>query len=129
MGQVKLYGLKDNFSTNKQAISNAIHEAVVNILAYPADKKFHRFIALNPDEFFFPDDRSQNYIIIEISMFAGREKETKSALINQLFRNINSQVGITPQDVEITLFETTKENWDIRGLPGDELLLGYKVTV
>jgi hypothetical protein len=31
--------------------------------------------------------------------------------------------------IEITLFETPRENWGIRGLPGDELSLNYKVQV
>ena len=54
---------------------------------------------------------------------------SKKALIKGIFSNINKQVGITPQDIEITLFETPKENWGIRGLPGDELALGYTVEV
>jgi hypothetical protein len=38
-------------------------------------------------------------------------------------------LGIHKNDVEITIFETPRENWGIRGLPGDELPLNYKVDV
>lgn len=31
--------------------------------------------------------------------------------------------------VEITIFETPRHNWGIRGLPGDELSLDYPVKV
>jgi phenylpyruvate tautomerase PptA (4-oxalocrotonate tautomerase family) len=34
---------------------------------------------------------------------------------------------MVPQDVEITIHESPKENWGIRGKPGDELSLSYKV--
>lgn len=39
------------------------------------------------------------------------------------------EAGIDPENVEITIFETPKQNWEIRGMCGDELALGYKVNV
>ena len=62
-------------------------------------------------------------------MFTGRTADTKKALIRLLFANIETSCGIKPQDLEITITETPKENWGIRGLPGDELNLHYKVNV
>ncbi|MFZ5900336.1 hypothetical protein ACUM6F_03305 [Desulforudis sp. DRI-14] len=41
----------------------------------------------------------------------------------------SARVGIAPQDLEITIFETPQGNWGIRGKPGDELALNYKVQV
>lgn len=129
MAQIKIYGLKSNFTERKLAISNSIHEAVMSALEYPPEKKFHRFISLDQSEFIYPSDRSDRYIIIEISMFEGRSIEAKKALIRGINLNIAAQAGITSQDIEITIFETPKENWGIRGMPGDELALGYKVEV
>ena len=62
-------------------------------------------------------------------MFEGRLIEAKKSLIRLLFANIEREVRIKPQDVEITLYETPKYHWGIRGLCGDELALGYKVDV
>lgn len=129
MAQIKIYGLRSNLAEKRTAISNSIHEAVMSAFEYPPEKKFHRFISLENDEFIYPDDRSEKYIIIEISIFEGRTKEAKKALIRKLYSNISSQAGINAQDIEITMFETPKENWGIRGLPGDELTLNYKVEV
>ncbi|MBL4868103.1 MAG: tautomerase family protein [Pseudomonadales bacterium] len=129
MAQVKIYGLKSHLGVAKVAISKAIHKSVMSALEYPPEKTFHRFIALDPSEFIYPDDRSEKYIIIEFSMFEGRSIDAKKALINQLYRNIGTEVGISHQDIEITIFETPKENWGIRGMPADELTLGYKVEV
>ena len=129
MAQVKIYGLKTNLDENKKLISIGIHKAIMSALQYPEEKKFHRFISLDHDEFIYPTDRSDDYIIIEISMFEGRSIQAKKSLIRELYSNILTQVGICAQDIEITIFETPKENWGIRGQPGDELALGYKVEV
>ena len=129
MAQIKIYGLKSSLLEKTSSLSSAIHAAVVEALAFPSDKKFHRFIALEKSEFIFPADRSDNYTIIEISMFEGRSAESKKSLIRLIFANIERDVGIAPQDVEITITETPKQNWGIRGLCGDELALGYKVNV
>ena len=129
MAQIKIYGLRSSLSVNADALSVAIHSAVVEALAYPQDKRFHRFIGLDKSEFVFPPDRSESYTIIEISMFEGRSTEAKKSLIRLLYSNIERDVGISPQDVEITIQETPKHNWGIRGLCGDELTLGYKVNV
>ena len=93
------------------------------------EKRFQRFIALKSKNFVYPVDRSKSYIIIEISMFDGRTKETKKAFIRSLFENIKNLCGIDSNDVEITIFETPKENWGIRGRNADELQLNYKVNV
>lgn len=129
MAQIKIYGLKSNLDENRSVISASVHEAVMSALEYPPEKKFHRFISLESSEFIYPSDRSEKYIIVEISMFEGRSIEAKKALIRGIYSNINKQTGIASQDIEITIFETPKENWGIRGMPGDELALGYKVDV
>jgi Tautomerase enzyme len=54
--------------------------------------------------------------------------EAKKHLIRLLFERVQP-LEITPQDLEITLFETPKHNWGFRGLPGDEHQLNYKVDV
>ena len=129
MAQIKIYGLKSNLDENRSVISASVHDAVMSALEYPPEKKFHRFISLESSEFIYPSDRSEKYIIVEISMFEGRSIEAKKALIRGIYSNINKQTGIASQDIEITIFETPKENWGIRGMPGDELALGYKVDV
>jgi phenylpyruvate tautomerase PptA (4-oxalocrotonate tautomerase family) len=99
----------------------------VKALGLPPEKRFHRFIALDEADFIFPADRSDNYTIIEISMFEGRSTDTKKALIREIFTHFESELGIAPQDVEITISETPMCNWGIRGQPGDELMLSYRV--
>lgn len=129
MAQIKIYGRKASLERQRDRLSDAIHSSVVEALSYPPDKRFHRFIALDDEDFLFPADRSEAYTILEISLFQGRSTETKKALIRALFANVERACGIAPQDLEITLFETPQENWGIRGQCGDELALGYRVNV
>lgn len=129
MSQIKVYANKATISSFRNDISDAIHNALVDVIQLPKEKRFQRFITLDADDFIYPSDRSDNYLIIEISMFAGRNVETKKQLIKTIFANINKHCGIDPQDVEMTIFETPKENWGIRGMNADELSLNYKVNV
>jgi phenylpyruvate tautomerase PptA (4-oxalocrotonate tautomerase family) len=129
MAQVKIYGGRSALAEKRSALSAAIHGALVEALALPADKCFQRFIALDPGEFVYPTDRGPYYTIIEISMFEGRTTEAKKALIRTLFTRIDREAGIAPHSVEITLFETPRSHWGIRGMCGDELALPYKVDV
>jgi len=129
MGQIKIYGVKDSLNPIKKTLSNIIHSCMMDALEYPSDKKFHRFFPMDKEDFYFASERTESYIIIEVSMFKGRTIEAKKQLLKLLFERINNQLNIHPQDVEITIFETPRHNWGIRGLPGDELALNYKVNV
>lgn len=108
MSQVKIYGHRESLQAHRTALSDAIHAAVVEALNFPPNKRFHRFIALEPEDFIHPSDRSRQYMVIEISMFEGRSPDAKRELIRKLFAHIEQRCGIAPQDVEITIFETPR---------------------
>lgn len=110
-------------------VSEVIHACVMEALEYPADKRAHRFFPLEEGEFLYPAGRSPRYTILEFSMFEGRSVEAKKRLIRLLFARFESELGIAPADLEITIFETPRHNWGFRGLPGDEHALNYKVEV
>jgi phenylpyruvate tautomerase PptA (4-oxalocrotonate tautomerase family) len=129
VSQIKIYGLKDNLDNIKQKLSETIHSTIVEILSFPKDKKYHRFISLDKEDMIFPDDKSHQYIIVEIMMIEGRETETKKNLIKSLFKNINKDLDISVNDIEICIIESKASNWGFRGMTGDEILLNYKVGV
>jgi phenylpyruvate tautomerase PptA (4-oxalocrotonate tautomerase family) len=129
MSQVKIFGLRGSLAPVMRQVSDVIHSCVVDALQYPQDKRAHRFFPLEPDEFYYPPGRTERYTIIEFSMFEGRSVEAKKKLIRLLFERFEAVLGIGPNDVEITIFETPMHNWGFRGLPGDEHSLNYKVNV
>lgn len=129
MAQIKVYGLGEHLNPLKAQLSQVIHSVMVDVVGLPENKKFQRYFPMSTDDFLFPSDRSAAYTIIEISMFEGRTDQVKKELIQQLFTRMDEQLKLSPNDVEITLFETPRSHWGIRGLPGDELELSYKVEV
>ncbi|MEM6611797.1 MAG: tautomerase family protein [Cyanobacteria bacterium P01_C01_bin.72] len=129
MPQIKIYGLRENIEPKRFALSHGIHAALVEAIGTPESKRFQRFIPLDPENFIFPSDRTKDYTIIEISMFAGRSEENKKNLLRTLYRKLAETTEIKAQDLEITIFETPRCNWGIRGIPGDELELNYQVDI
>jgi len=129
MAQIKVYGERTHLRSVRSALSDVIHATNRQVLGLPEDKRFHCFIALDAEDFIYPSDRGPAYTIIEISLFEGRDADTKKALLKALMENISSGLGFSVQDIEITLFETPRDKWGIRGKTGDELALTYKVDV
>ena len=129
MVQVKITGLATQLDSIKTDLSKVIHSCLQDGIGTPEKKRFQRFFCLSPGDFYYPADRSERYIIIEIVMFEGRSVETKKKLTRLLFERIHQQIGISVEDVEIVIFDLPKHNWGIRGVPGDELNLSYQVDV
>ena len=128
MAQLVVYGHAAALRPRIAELSDALHAAAVEALRLPSEKRFHRFVPLDPDCFIAPPDRGPDYTIVEVSMFEGRTTETKKAYLRAIFARLG-ELGIAPNDVEVTITETPRENWGIRGLPGDELALSYRVEV
>jgi len=37
--------------------------------------------------------------------------------------------GLAPNEIKVMLIEVPRENWGLRGMPGSEVQLGFKVEV
>lgn len=127
MAQFKIYGRQEFLRSAHAAIGERVHAAAVRALALPADKRFQRFLPLEPWQLVAPADRSERYLIVEVVMFTGRTLATRKALVRALLDELTQGLGLHPNDVEVTIVESPRENWGIRGQHGDELALGYKV--
>ncbi|MDD7913183.1 tautomerase family protein [Polaribacter ponticola] len=129
MSQIKIYGLRTNLKDIKSKLSDVIHKCVVESLSYPKDKRAHRFINLEKEDFYYPEGRTDAYIIIEIMMISGRKVDTKKNLIKMLFKEIHEQLYISTTDIEISIIESCASNWGFRGMTGDEVSLNYKIEI
>ncbi len=125
-----IYGIKEQLNPIKGQLSEVIHSCMQSVLGLPADKRAQRFIPLDADDFYYPDDRSVAYTVIEVNMMEGRTALTKKALIKALFVQIEAQLNIAPIDIEITIKEQPAHCWGFRGMTGDEAQdLKYKVNI
>lgn len=126
---IRVYGLRNHLDPIKAKLSDVINECMVDALSFPDDKRAHRFIPMDREDFFYPDGRTDAYTVIEISLMEGRSAEARKKLIRLLFDRMEEELGIAPVDVEITIFETPAVNWGFRGMSGDEAALNYRVDV
>lgn len=129
MSQIKIYGIRKNLDPIKKKLSDVIHSCVMDALQFPADKRAHRFIALEQDDMFMPAGRTDAYTIIEITMMEGRSVAAKKNLIRLLFERIKNQLNIDTIDIEICIYESPACNWGFRGMHGDEIQLNYNINV
>ena len=131
MGQIKIHGIAEYLQPVKVGLSEVIHACVVEALQFPKEKRGQRFFPMDRADFFIPggQGRTEHYTIVEISMFEGRSVDAKKKLVRLLFERIDTAVGISPADIEITITETPRHNWGFRGQTGDEIGLDYKVNV
>jgi hypothetical protein len=127
MAQVKIFARRTHLERVRGPLSDAIHGVLQETLGLPADKRFHRFLALDDSDFVHPPDRGEGYTILELVMFEGRTDETKRNCLRRLMAEVPAATGIPVNDVEIVILESPKASWGIRGMIGDELQLSYKV--
>jgi phenylpyruvate tautomerase PptA (4-oxalocrotonate tautomerase family) len=129
MPQTKIYGNAAFINAVRSQLSDLLHSCMVDALNYPVEKRFHRFFPMEAENFIYPGERSTKYTVIEISLFEGRSVEAKKALIRLIYDRLGTGLGMDGNDIEITLTETPKCNWGVRGVPGDELVLNYTVDI
>ncbi|NNU12910.1 tautomerase family protein [Vibrio parahaemolyticus] len=127
---VVIYGIKEYLNPIKAELSDVIQASMTQVLSLPESKRAHRIVPLDKSDFYYPEGRTDAYTVIEINMMEGRKAETKKALIKALFANIESSLGISPVDIEITIKEQPPHCWGFRGMTGDDVKdLTYRVNV
>ncbi|SRR5258707_7991249 len=103
-----------------RSIGDAIHEALVAEANVPPDDRFQVFVQLEDDLLIAHPSyggvsRSDDLVIIQITLNAGRTVEIKKSLYAAIASRLEATVDIRPDDVLISLVEVTKENWSFGG--------------
>ena len=113
----------------KKAMLDGIHNALVEAIKIPDNDRRQRLYELD-EQHFERSGRTDQYMIIEITMFKGRSFEAKKALYAAIVRNLEADPGIPGGEVSIVIHEPPLENWGIRGgKPASELDLGFNIKV
>lgn len=127
---IVIYGIREELNPIKAKLSDVIQGCMQSVLGFPEDKRAHRFIPMDREDFYYPGGRTDAYTVIEINMMAGRKIETQKSLIKSLFQEIERQLLISPADIEVIIKEQAPHQWGFRGMTGDEVNdLKYKVNV
>jgi len=122
--------VKRNWPAEQQRhLINSLHAAMVEALKIPERDRNIRYIEHQPDHFASPPGTSENYVLVEFSMFPGRSLEAKRNLYQGIVKRFG-EIGIEPKDIFIVVHEVPMDNWGIRGgIPASEVNLGFKVNV
>jgi phenylpyruvate tautomerase PptA (4-oxalocrotonate tautomerase family) len=108
-------------------MKDLVMEAMIESLQLPFNDRNIRIVEYAPGMF---EMKPPYEILIEISMFSGRTKETKKKLFQAITANLEANGLAGKETVLITLNEQPLENWGVRGgVPADELDLGFKINI
>ena len=129
MPEVRIEVRQGRTPSEKKALLDAVHTALVEALKIPEHDRLQRLHELSAEDFEIPPDRTEMFTLIEVTMFPGRSLDAKRNLYRALVRNLG-ELGVPPNDVFVILREPPMENWRIRGgVPASEVDLGFEVEV
>jgi 4-oxalocrotonate tautomerase family enzyme len=130
MPLVKVEILKGKSSEYKKAILDGVHDALVQAIKIPDYDRFQRLYELDKSNFEYPETKTDNVTLIEITMFQGRSLAAKKELYKAITENLAQNLGIDGNDITIVLHEPSLENWGVKGgKPANEVDLGFEIKV
>lgn len=96
-------------------LGDAVHRALVEALGVPPADRFQLLTEHEPgdlvhDPGYLGIARSNDIVMLQITISAGRPLERKRALYAQIADNL-AALGVRREDVWISLVEVARENW------------------
>ncbi len=114
---------------DKELLANFVHKTMVEVLKIPEYDRLIRITEYDENTFYCPKNGSDNYVLIEISMFPGRSLEVKRELYKQLCNGM-TKFGVSKDDTRVVLYEVPMDDWGIRGgQAGSDVVLGFSTNV
>lgn len=111
------------------AIMEAVYQAQREALKVPEGDRQIRYVEHKPEYFSVPPGKTENYTLVEITLFPGRSLEAKRNLYKSIVQRFG-ELGIAPSDIFIVLYEPPLDNWGLRGgTPASEVDLGFNLNV
>ncbi len=112
---VKVEILKGKSNEYKKTVLDCVHEGLMAGLNISDWDRFQRLYELDRADFEFPSEKTENFLIIEITIFPSRTKEQKGKAISEITRLLGERLNIVPADVFIIFNEPILENWGMAG--------------
>jgi len=109
---------KDSSQEQRQAIVDGIHQALVDAIGMPQDELFNLVSEYQPGQFFFSRTfngivRSDQVVVIEITMRRGRSDAMKRELYAKIASNLEKNAKVSPKDVFIFTHENDYSDWSV----------------
>jgi len=102
----------------RRAISDAVHQALVEVIGIPAEDHFHLIDEYEAENFIYHPSyldiaRTDDLVIINITLRAGRSRELRVQLHKKIAGLLAENPGVRPQDVFIYLVENDYADWSV----------------
>jgi phenylpyruvate tautomerase PptA (4-oxalocrotonate tautomerase family) len=115
MPLVRISLVKGQPAALRRSIGDAVHRALVESVDVPARDRFQLLTEHEPGDLVYDSEylgiaRSDNIVIIQITLSAGRSLEKKRRLYRRITHSLG-ELGVRREDVWINLVEVAKENW------------------
>jgi phenylpyruvate tautomerase PptA (4-oxalocrotonate tautomerase family) len=115
MPLVRVSVLKGKRPAWRQQLGEAVHEALVRSVGVPPQDRFQVLSEHEPGDLVYDPGylgiaRSNDLVIIQITLSVGRTLAQKRALYRRIADNLG-RLGVRREDVWINLVEMAKENW------------------
>ncbi len=110
------------------AMIEAVYESQLLAFKLPEDDKQIRYVEHRPEYFPVPPGKTENYTIVEFSIFPGRSLDAKRALYAGIAQRFGA-LGIQASDITVILHEPSLDNWGVSGKPASEVNLGFNLNV
>jgi 4-oxalocrotonate tautomerase len=100
----------------RKALGDGVHQAMLEAIDAPAQDRFqiiteHSANDLIYDPSYLGIERSDDLVMVQITLSAGRKPSQKRKLFQRTTEILAKNPGVRPQDVMINLVETAWENW------------------
>ncbi|HEX5737418.1 MAG TPA: tautomerase family protein [Hydrogenophaga sp.] len=105
-------------TTVREAVVQAIHQALVKGIHMPEDELFNMVTGYAPGQFAFSRSfngvaRSDAAIVVEITMRRGRSDAMKRAVYAAIAHNLQTMADVAPADVFIFMHENDYSDWSV----------------
>lgn len=107
---------KQQDPTYAKRVGQLIYAALRSAIGVPENDNF-QILAEHDDQHFIFDpqylgiQRTDNLVVIQITLSEGRTLEQKKLLYKTIVESLNTQLAVRLEDVFINLVEVKKENW------------------
>jgi len=100
----------------RRKLGDVVYEALVATANVPQDDRFQIIAEHDPENFLFDRhylgiDRSDEFVVIQITFNTGRTLDQKKALYKAIAEGLHEALGLRLEDAFINLVEVPKENW------------------
>lgn len=116
MPLVRIDVLRGRPDSELAAIGECVHEAMLAELDVPERDRFQILTQHDPGQLTFNRgylgfDRGDGWVLVQITLAAGRSREAKQAFYAGLSRRLHERVGLRPDDLAVVLVENQREDW------------------